>query len=39
MLTQMSWMVIVLLPKGGWDCHGIGLLELVWKVVEKIIVA
>ncbi len=25
--TQMSWMVIVLLPKGGGDYHGIGLLD------------
>ncbi len=38
-LTQMSWMVIVLLPKGGGDCRGIGLLDLMWKVVEKIMVA
>jgi hypothetical protein len=31
---QMTWMVIVLLPKGGGDYRGIGLLEPVWKVVE-----
>jgi hypothetical protein len=24
--TQMTWMIIVLLPKGGGDCRGIGLL-------------
>jgi hypothetical protein len=37
--TQMSWMVIVLLPKGGGDYRGIGLLDTIWKVVEKIMVA
>ncbi len=37
--TQMSWMVIVLLPKGGGDYHGIGLLDPMWKVVEKIMAA
>ncbi len=37
--TQMSWMVIVLLPKGGGDYRGIGLLDPMWKVVEKIMVA
>jgi len=31
---QMTWMVIVLLPKGGGDYCGIGLLEPLWKVVE-----
>ncbi len=33
---QMSWMVIVLLPKGGCNFWGIGLLDPFWKVVEKI---
>jgi hypothetical protein len=37
--TQMSWMVIVLLPKGGGDYRGIGLLDPMWKVVKKIMVA
>jgi hypothetical protein len=32
-------MVIVLLPKGGGDYRGIGLLDPMWKVVEKIMVA
>ncbi len=27
---------MVLLPKGGGDYHGIGLLEPLWKVVELI---
>jgi hypothetical protein len=38
-LTQMSWVVIVLLPKGGGDCRGIGLLDPMWKIIEKIMVA
>ena len=38
MPEQMSWMVIVLLPKGGGDFQGIGLLDPCWKVVEKIMV-
>ncbi len=37
--TQMTWMIIVLLPKGGGDYHGIGLLNPIWKVVEKVMVA
>jgi hypothetical protein len=37
--TQITWMIIVLLPKGrGNDC-GIGLLDPIWKVVEKVMVA
>jgi hypothetical protein len=35
---QMSWMVIILLPKGGGDFRGIGLLDPCWKVLEKIMV-
>jgi hypothetical protein len=35
---QMSWMVVVLLPKGGGNFWGIGLLNPCWKVVEKIMV-
>ncbi len=38
MPTQMNWMVIVLLPKGGGDYRGIGLLDPMWNVVEKIMV-
>ena len=33
---QMLWIIIVLLPKGGGDYRGIGLLEPLWKVVEII---
>ncbi len=36
--TQMMWMIIVLLPKGGGNYRGIGLLDPIWKVVEKVIV-
>jgi hypothetical protein len=35
----MKWEIIVLLPKGGGDYHGIGLLEPFWKVIEKNMVA
>jgi hypothetical protein len=37
--TQMSWVVIVLLPKGGGDYRDIGLLDPMWKVIKKIMVA
>ena len=37
--TQMTWMIIVLLPKGGGNYHGIGLLDPIWKVVEKVMLA
>jgi hypothetical protein len=37
--TQVTWMIIVLLPKGGGGYRGIGLLNPIWKVVEKIMVA
>jgi hypothetical protein len=36
---QMRWEIIVLLPKGGGDYCGIGLLEPFWNVVENIMVA
>ncbi len=31
-------MIVLLLPKGGGDYRGIGLLDPFWKVVEKIMV-
>ncbi len=37
--TQMTWMIVVLLPKGGGNYRGIGLLDPIWKVVEKVMVA
>ena len=33
---QMLWVIVVLIPKGGGDYRGIGLLEPFWKVVEII---
>jgi hypothetical protein len=35
-LQQLTWVIVVLLPKGGGDYRGIGLLELLWKVVKRI---
>ena len=32
--TQLGWVVIVLIPKGGGDYRGIGLLEPIWKVTN-----
>jgi hypothetical protein len=37
--TQMTWMIIVLLLKGGGNYRSIGLLNPIWKVVEKVMVA
>jgi hypothetical protein len=34
--SQMSWMIVVVLPKRGGDYRGIGLLNPIWKVVEKV---
>ena len=35
---QILWsiVIVVLIPKGGGDYQGIGLLESIWKVLEKI---
>ena len=33
---QLLWVIIVLIPKGGGDYWGIGLLEPMWKVCERI---
>ncbi len=35
--TQLGWVVTVLIPKGGGDYCGIGLLEPLWKVIERVI--
>ncbi len=35
-LQQLTSVIVVLLPKGGGDYRGIGLLEPLWKVVEHI---
>ena len=34
---QMVRMIVLLLPKGGGDYRGIGLLEPFWKAVEVVI--
>ena len=34
---QLGWVVTVLIPKGGGDYRGIGLLEPIWKVIERLI--
>ncbi len=33
---QLLWIIVVLIPKGGGDFRGIGLLEPCWKVLERI---
>jgi hypothetical protein len=33
---QMCWVITALIPKGGGEYHGIGLLEPIWKVLEKV---
>jgi hypothetical protein len=38
MPTQMSWLIIILLQKVGGNYHSIGLLDPIWKVVEKVMV-
>ena len=35
---QVLWMIVVLIPKGNSrDFRGIGLLEVLWKVIEKVL--
>jgi hypothetical protein len=31
---QLLWSIVVLIPKGGGDYCGIGLLEPIWKCIE-----
>ncbi len=33
---QLGWMIVVLIPKGGGDYQGIGLLEPIWKIIEQV---
>jgi hypothetical protein len=33
---KMCWVITVLIPKGGGEYRGIGLLEPIWKVLEKV---
>jgi len=32
---QLGWVVTVLIPKGGGDYRGIGLLEPIWKICRS----
>ena len=34
---QILWVVVVLIPKGGGNYRGIGLLKPIWKVCEHVI--
>jgi hypothetical protein len=34
---QLLWIIVVLIPKGGGDYCGIGLLEPVWKCIKRVI--
>ncbi len=34
---KMCWVVTILIPKRGGKCRGIGLLEQIWKVLEKML--
>ncbi len=33
---QLGWVITVLVPKGGGAYRGIGLLEPIWKVIERV---
>jgi hypothetical protein len=33
---QLEWVITVLIPKGGSNYCGIGLLEPIWKVIERV---
>jgi len=33
---QLGWIIVVLIPKGGGDNRGIGLLEPIWKILEQV---
>ncbi len=33
---QLGWVVTVLIPKGGGDYRGIGLLKPIWKVIKRV---
>ena len=36
MPIQLGWVVTILIPKGGKDYCGIGLLKPIWKVIERV---
>ena len=33
----MLWLIVVLIPKGNGNFHGIGLLEPFWKILEIVL--
>ncbi len=33
---QLCWVIMVLIPNGGNDYLGIGLLKLIWMVIEAV---
>jgi hypothetical protein len=33
---QLGWIIIVLIHKGSGDYRGIGLLEPIWKIIERV---
>ena len=35
--TELSYTILFLLPKGNADTWGIGILEVLWKILEAII--
>ena len=37
MAEEATWQAVVLIPKGKKDYQGIGLVEVMWKVVAAII--
>ena len=34
---EAAWLAVVLIPKGGGDYRGIGLVEVIWKTVAVIL--
>ena len=34
---EAMWQIVVLIPKGKGDYHGIGLVDVMWKVVADIL--
>jgi hypothetical protein len=33
---QLGWIIVVLIPKGGGNYRGIGLLGPIWKIIERV---
>jgi hypothetical protein len=34
---RLLWIIVLLIPKGGRDYRGIGLLEPIWKCIERVL--